>query len=104
MAARVHELLSQLEQIDYRHSPTSSPVGAPRSHVATRERNSMKRSLTHLLASPVLQDSSLRTELDDLKVQQKVLNLQKKKENQNFLKQCEKIDAQVKAHKDELVV
>ena len=63
----------------------------------------MKRSLTHLLASPVLQDSSLRTELDDLKVQQKVLNLQKKKENQNFLKQCEKIDTQVKAHKNELI-
>ena len=103
MAARVQELLSQLEQIDYRHSPTSSPVGNQRSQVHIRERNSMKRSLTHLLASPVLQDSSLRTELDDLKVQQKVLNLQKKKENQNFLKQCEKIDTQVKAHKNELI-
>ena len=103
MAARVHELLSQLEQIDYRHSPTSSPVGNQRSQVNIRERNSMKRSLTHLLASPVLQDSNLRTELDDLKVQQKVLNLQKKKESQNFLKQCEKIDTQVKAHKNELI-
>ena len=103
MAARVQELLSQLEQIDYRHSPTNSPVGSQRSLMPTRERNSMKRSLTHLLASPVLQDSSLRTELDDLKVQQKVLNLQKKKEKQNFLKQSEKIDAQVKAHKQELI-
>lgn len=101
MAARVEELLSQLEQIDYRHSPTNSASSNRKSLTNQIERRSVKRSLTNLLSSPVMQDSNLRTELDDLKVQAKVLGLQKKKEKQNLVKQCEKISSQVKLHQTE---
>lgn len=102
MAARVEELLSQLEQVDYKHSPTNSVSSNRKCLPNPYERKSMKRSLTNLLSSPVMQDSNLRTELDDLKVQAKVLALQKKKEKQNLNKQSEKILSQVKLHQSEL--
>ncbi|OMJ89634.1 hypothetical protein SteCoe_8173 [Stentor coeruleus] len=102
MTARVEELLSQLEQIDYRNNASPRPPSPTKSDKQLKEQLSFKRSLTNLLASPTLQDSNLKTELQDLEVQLKVLAMQKKKEKLNSTKQCGKISAQAAEHQIEL--
>ncbi|OMJ82288.1 hypothetical protein SteCoe_17069 [Stentor coeruleus] len=102
MTSRVEELLSQLERIDYRNSTSPRPSSPSRSEKQIKEQLSFKRSLTNLLASPTLQDSNLKTELQDLQVQLKVLAMQKKKEKLNSTKQCGKISAQAAEHQSEL--
>ena len=102
MTSRVEELLSQLEQIDYKNSPSHSVSVNNKSESQIKENSALKQSVTNLLASSGFQDNNLKTELQDLQVQEKVLVVQKKKEKINMCKQCDKIDAQVGAHKEEL--
>lgn len=102
MASRVDEILLQLEQVDYKTSPTDS-ISMPRKSVSrSRDEINMRRSLTNLLSSQCLQDNNLSSEMQDLQLQLKVITVQKKKEKINMCKQSDKIDLQVGKHKEDL--
>lgn len=106
MTARVEELLSQLEKIDFRKSLEPSPKNPsnkdPPVKFQLNDQLNPKKNLASTISSQIPSDNSLKTEIHDLQVQLKVLLMQKKKEKISICKQCDKIIAQVAEHKSEL--
>ncbi|OMJ78031.1 hypothetical protein SteCoe_22274 [Stentor coeruleus] len=106
MTARVEELLSQLEKIDFRKSLESSPKNQSNKdqQVKIKSNDSLnpQKSTENAISSQTLSDNNLQTEIQELQVQLKVLLMQKKKEKINICKQCDKISAQVTEQKIEL--